>query len=126
MTNRYNCFLIVFFSLTVASLTKSARSVQAEVGKRIVTEEKANSISAAMESSLEGLPQLYQLVSNSIVRVETSDNVNVTGVIVSSEGHVLVGNVFAYLNGINSSDAKVHLSDGRTVTARATGLLGER
>ena len=56
--------------------------------KRIVTKEKAKLISAAMESSLEGLPKLYESVSTSIVRVETKDNINVTGVIVSWGGHI--------------------------------------
>jgi S1-C subfamily serine protease len=74
-----------------------------------------------MESSLEGLPKLYESVSKSIVRVETKDNKNVTGVIVSSDGHIVVGHGFAYVNGVGSNDVKVHLSDGRTVTATATG-----
>lgn len=74
-----------------------------------------------MESSLEGLPKLYQSVSKSIVRVETTDYLNVTGVIVSSDGHILVGNGFAYVNGAGSIDVKVHLSDGRSVTATAAG-----
>ncbi len=74
-----------------------------------------------MESSLEDLPKLYETVSESIVRVETTDHFNVAGVIVSSDGHILVGNGFAYMNGVDSLDAKVHLSDGRTVTATAAG-----
>jgi S1-C subfamily serine protease len=79
------------------------------------------SISAAMESSLEGLPKLYEAVSKSIVRVETTDRLNVTGVIVSSDGHILVGNGFAHVNGVGSADVKVHLNDGRTVAATAAG-----
>ncbi len=74
-----------------------------------------------MESSLEGLPKLYESVSKSIVRVETTSADNVTGVIVSSDGHIMVGNGFAYVNGVGSNDVKVHLSDGRTVTATAAG-----
>jgi len=95
--------------------------VQADDANRKVTDEKANSISAAMVSSLEGLPKLYESVSKSIVRVETMDNINVTGVIVSSDGHIVVGNGFAYVNGVGSIDVKIHLSDGRIVTATAAG-----
>ena len=73
-----------------------------------------------MDSSLEGLPKLYESVSRSIVRIETTDNINVTGVIVSSDGDILVGNSI----GLND-DVKVHLSDGRTVTATATGWSSE-
>ncbi len=85
------------------------------------TSEKTKSIAAAMESSLEGLPRLCESVSKSIVRVETTDNDSSTGVIVSSDGHILVGNGFGAVNGSESIEVKVHLSDGRTVTATATG-----
>ncbi|MBC7855074.1 MAG: trypsin-like peptidase domain-containing protein [Pirellulaceae bacterium] len=106
--------------LTTAVTSLPTEWAQADDVKRIVTAEKAKSISAAMESSLEGLPKLYQSVSKSIVRVEMSDNLNKTGVIVSSDGHILVG------NGVGSDDnVKVHLSDGRTVNATATGWSGE-
>ncbi|MFN0052588.1 MAG: trypsin-like peptidase domain-containing protein, partial [Planctomycetales bacterium] len=94
--------------------------MQADDAKRIATNEKTKTISAAMESSLEVLPKLYESVSKSIVRVETTENLNVTGVIVSSDGHIVVGNGFAYLS-VESNDVKVHLSDGRTVTGTATG-----
>ena len=93
--------------------------VQADDPKRVVTEEKANSISAAMESSLNGLPKLYESVSKSIVRVETLDNENTTGVIVSSDGHIVMP------TGAEAIDAKIHLSDGRTVTATGTGWSAE-
>ena len=115
------CFLFVFCIVITAVTSLTTAWVQADEPKRIATEEKAESISAAMESSLEGLPKLYKAVSKSIVRVETTDNLNVTGVIVSSDGHILVGNGFAYVNGVGSIDVKVHLSDGRTVAATAAG-----
>ncbi|QDT92485.1 trypsin-like peptidase domain-containing protein [Gimesia algae] len=99
----------------------TAEWVHAADTKRIVTDEKANAISAAMESSLAGLPKLYASVSPSVVRVETEQNNNLTGVIVSSDGHLLVGNGFSVVNGSGSIDVKVHLSDGRTVTATAAG-----
>jgi len=101
----------------VTSLT--TERVQADDAKRIVTDERMKSISAAMESSLEGLPKLYESVSKSIVRVETADNRNVTGVIVSSDGQIVVGNGFGW------DDVKVHLRDGRTVTAKAKGWSAE-
>jgi hypothetical protein len=93
---------------------------QADDAKHIVTEEKANSISAAMESSLERLPILYESVSKSIVRIETTDNINTTGVIVSSDGHILM-----WPSVIENDNAKVHLSDGRTVAATASGWSSE-
>jgi S1-C subfamily serine protease len=113
-----SCYRLIL-ATAVASFTMG--SVQSDEVKRIVTDKKVNSISAAMESSLEDLPKLYETVSESIVRVETTDHFNVAGVIVSSDGHILVGNGFAYMNGVDSLDAKVHLSDGRTVTATAAG-----
>jgi S1-C subfamily serine protease/beta-lactamase regulating signal transducer with metallopeptidase domain len=97
----------------VTSLT--TERVHADDEKRIDTGEKTHSISAAMESSLEGLPKLYESVSKSIVRLETTDNISATGVIVSSDGHILVG------HGVGLDDVKVHLSNGRTVTAKAAG-----
>ncbi len=39
-----------------------------------------------MESSLEDLPKLYESVSKPIVRIERTGTMNVTGVIVSTEG----------------------------------------
>lgn len=108
--------------LLIAAVTwLTAEWVDADDTKHIVTDEKANSISAAMESSVAGLPKLYESVSPSIVRVETEKNNNLTGVIVSSDGHLLVGNGFSVVNGSGSIDVKVHLSDGRTVTATAVG-----
>ncbi|MCA9094039.1 MAG: trypsin-like peptidase domain-containing protein [Planctomycetaceae bacterium] len=92
----------------------------ADDSKRLDIDEKTKSISAAMESSLDALPKIYDSVSRSIVRVETPENINVTGVIVSSEGHVLVGNGTPGLTGL-----KVHLSDGRTVTATTAGWSSE-
>ncbi len=75
-------------------------------------------MSAAMESSLSDLPKLYEAVSKSIVRVErtgTIDRTTIkTGVIVSTQGHIVVGNGFHLVNGIEPEDVKVHLSDGRT------------
>lgn len=109
------------FLLISAVTCLTTERVHAADTKRIVTNEKANSISAAMESSLAGLPKLYESVSPSIVRVETEENENLTGVIVSSDGHLLVGNGFSVVNGSGSIDVKVHLSDGRTVTATAAG-----
>ncbi len=116
---RFSSYLGLLLITAVASLT--TERVHADDAKRIDANEKLKSISAAMESSLEGLPKLYESVSKSIVRVETADNVNVTGVIVSSDGHIVVGNGFAYVNGCGSIAVKVHLSDGRTVTAKAAG-----
>ncbi len=104
-----------------AVTTLIAEWAQADEVKRKATNEKMTSISAAMESSLDGLPKLYESVSKSIVRVETTDKQNVTGVIVSSDGHIVVGNGFAYMNGAGSNHVKVHLNDGRTVTAKAAG-----
>lgn len=108
------------FLLITAVTYPTTKWVHADDGKRKVTAETENSIAAAMESSLEGLPKLYESVSKSIVRVEGMDftktiAVSETGVIVSPEGHILVG------NGSGSKDLKVHLSDGRTVTATAAG-----
>lgn len=122
--NNYFCrtsYLGLLLITAVTTLTKEW--VQADDAQRKVTDEKANSISAAMESSLEGLPILYESVSKSIVRVERTGTWNVTGVVVSTEGHILVG------NGFGSDDSsiwgqtvmKVHLNDGRTVTATAVG-----
>ncbi len=119
MTYRRNSFLTRSLIVAATFLTHPARSEQIDDRNPVVTEEKANSISAAMESSLEGLPRLYQLVSKSIVRVETPDNESTTGVIVSPDGYILVG------GGVGSIDAKVHLSDGRTVTATAAGWSSE-
>lgn len=104
--------------LVTAATSLTTERVQADDARRIDTNEKTKSISAAMESSLEGLPKLYESVSKSIVRVETTDNLNATGVIVSSDGHI-VGRGFGW------SDVKVHLSDGRTVTAKAAGWSSE-
>ena len=94
-----SCYRLIL-ATAVASFTMG--SVQSDEVKRIVTDKKVNSISAAMESSLEDLPKLYETVSESIVRVETTDHFNVAGVIVSSDGHILVGNGFAYMNGVDS------------------------
>ena len=113
VTVRRTSYLGLLLLAAVTSLT--TERVQADDAKRIDTNEKTKSISAAMESSLEGLPKLYESVSKSIVRVERTDNINATGVIVSSEGHILVG------HGVGFDDVKVHLSDGRTVTAKAAG-----
>ncbi len=120
MTYQLTFFLKSLLIGAVAFLTTIASSGQADDGKRVSTEEKANSISTAMESSLESLPKLYESVSKSIVRVEGMDftktiALSETGVIVSPEGHVLVG------NGSGVKDLKVHLSDGRTVTATPAG-----
>ena len=107
--------------LITAATSLTTEWVQADDAKRIVTDEKSKSISAAMESSLEGLPKLYQSVSKSIVRVET-DTGSSTGVIVSSDGIIVMA------GGVNSEDAKthkVHLSDGRTVTATDAGWSRE-
>ncbi|QDU49311.1 trypsin-like peptidase domain-containing protein [Gimesia panareensis] len=102
-----------------------AERVHADDARRSVTDERANSISAGMEASVAGLPQLYASVSRSIVRVETEKNDNRTGVIVSTDGHLLVGNGFGVVNGSGSIDVKVHLSDGRIVTATAAGWSTE-
>lgn len=108
--------------LLISAVTPlTAERVHADDARRSVTDEKAKSISAAMEASVAGLPQLYASVSRSIVRVETEKNDNLTGVIVSTDGHLLVGNGFSVVNGSGSIDVKVHLSDGRTVTATAAG-----
>ena len=122
VTFRLTSCLRLLLITAVTALT--TQWVQAEDANRKVTNERAKSISAAMESSLEGLPKLYESVSKSIVRIEGMDfsktvASNETGVIVSSEGHILVG------NGAGSEDLKVHLSDGRTVTATAAGWSSE-
>lgn len=109
-----SCFGLILITAITCFTTKW---VHADDTKHVVTHEKANSICAAMESSLEGLPKLYESVCKSIVRVETTDNINVTGVIVSSDGHILLGG--------GAKDAKVHLSDGRTVTAKEAGWSSE-
>ncbi len=121
VTFRLTSYLGLLLITAVTSLT--TEWVHADDAKRIVTDEKANSISAAMESSLEGLPKLYESVSKSIVRVERTDTLNVTGVIVSSDGHIVVGNGFGSDDASiwGQTDMKVHLSDGRTVTATAAG-----
>lgn len=120
MTYRLTFFLKSLLIGAVAFLATIVSSGQADDGKRVSTEEKANSISTAMESSLESLPKLYESVSKSIVRVEGMDftktiALSETGVIVSPEGHILVGNS----SGVQ--DLKVHLIDGRTVTATPAG-----
>jgi S1-C subfamily serine protease len=117
LTFRLICYLRLLLITAVTSL--ATERVQADDLKRIVTEEKANSISAAMESSLERLPKLYESVSKSVVRVETKDN-NFTGVIVSSDGHILMRPCVSA-----NDNAKVHLSDGRTVNATASGWSSE-
>ncbi len=118
VTFRLPSYLGILMITAVTSLT--TEWVQADDAKRIVTDEKANSISAAMESSLEGLPKLYESVSKSVVRVETKDNYNFTGVIVSSDGHILMRHC------VRANDnVKVHLRDGRTVNATASGWSSE-
>lgn len=112
--------------LITAVIALTAEWAQADEAKRTVTNKKADSISAAMESSLDDLPKLYDSVSNSIVRVERTNTLNVTGVIVSSEGHILVDGFGADDSSIwGDRDMKVHLSDGRTVTAKAAGWSTE-
>ena len=110
--------------LITAATFLNTEWVQADDAKREITNEKARSVSAAMESSLEGLPRLYESVSKSIVRVEGMDfsktiALSESGVIISPEGHILVG------DGSGSEDLRVHLSDGRTVTATAAGWSTE-
>jgi Trypsin-like peptidase domain len=108
--------------LIIAGTSLTTEPVYADDPKRIVTEEKTQTISAAMESSLEGLPKLYESVSKSVVRVESKDNYIFTGVIVSAEGHIVMA------GGGSSEDAKIHkiqLCDGRTVTATDTGWSHE-
>ncbi len=117
---RLTSYLGLLLITAVTSLT--TERAHADGTKHIDADEKAISISAAMESSLEGLPKLYESVSKSIVRIETTDNINVTGVIVSSDGHIVVGNGGLYVDGIG---LKVHLSDGRNVTATACGCSVE-
>ncbi len=119
VTFRFTSYLGLLLITAAAFLT--TEWVQADDANRKGTNEKTKSISAAMESSLEGLPKLYESVSKSIVRVERTGS-DVTGVIVSAEGHIVVGgNGFVLVNGIGSDDVKVHLSDGRTVTSTAAG-----
>lgn len=116
-----NSYLV--FALITAIPPLTSCWAQAQHANRGVTTEKATSISAAMESCLERLPELYQTASKSIVRVERTDTFHVTGVIVSTDGHILVGNGFASDDATiwGDSDMKVHLSDGRTVTATTAG-----
>ena len=85
-TYRLTSCLTPFLIVAVTFVSTPARSAQADDANRKVTDEKAETISAAMESSLEGLPKLYESVSKSIVRVERTGTWNVTGVIVSTEG----------------------------------------
>ena len=122
------CVLFVFCIVIIAVTSLTKAWPQADEPKRAVPEERADSIAAAMESSLESLPKLYESVSKSIVRVEGKDftktiSSSETGVIVSPEGHVLVG------NGSVVQDLRVHLSDGkkrgdcpRYLQAKAFGL----
>jgi S1-C subfamily serine protease len=119
VTCRLTSYLELLLITAVTSLTTELW-VHADDAKRKVTDGKAKSISAAMESSLDGLPKLYESVSKSIVRVERTGS-DVTGVIVSTEGHIVVGNGFTVMDGTGSDDVKVHLSDGKTVTATAAG-----
>lgn len=118
------CVLFVFCIVIIAVTSLTKAWAQADEPKRTVPEERADSIAAAMESSLESLPKLYESVSKSIVRVEGMNftktiSSSETGVIVSPEGHVLVG------NGSVVQDLRVHLSDGRTSTATAVGWSAE-
>jgi len=106
------CVLFVFCIVIIAVTSLTKAWPQADEPKRAVPEERADSIAAAMESSLESLPKLYESLSKSIVRVEGKDftktiSSSETGVIVSPEGHVLVG------NGSVVQDLRVHLSDGK-------------
>jgi S1-C subfamily serine protease len=121
VTFRLTSYLGLLLITAVTSLT--TEWVQGDDARREVTNEKARSVSAAMESSLEGLPRLYESVSKSIVRVERTGTLNVTGVIISTEGHIVVGNGFGSDDSSiwGQTDMKVHLSDGRTVTATAAG-----
>ncbi|MCA9059541.1 MAG: trypsin-like peptidase domain-containing protein, partial [Planctomycetaceae bacterium] len=111
--------------LLIAVVALATTRLQADDASHIGTNEKIRSVSAAMESSLAGLPELYASASKSIVRIEMADNLNVTGVIVSPGGHIVVGNGFASMNGNGSRDSIVHLSDGRTATARNAGWSTE-
>lgn len=77
-----------------------------------------------VQSSLAGLPELYRSISRSIVRMEVDADDSCTGVIVSTDGHVLVGNGLAGLF-TDVTNATVHLSDGRTATARLAGWSSE-
>jgi S1-C subfamily serine protease len=121
VTFRLTSYLGLLLITAVTSLT--TEWAQAEDAKRKATNDKTKSISAAMESFIEGLPKLYESVSKSIVRVERTGTWNVTGVIVSTEGHILVGNGFGSDDSSiwGQTDMKVHLNDGRTVTAKAAG-----
>ena len=120
VTFRLTSYLGLLLITAVTSLT--TEWAQAEDAKRKATNDKTKSISAAMESFIEGLPKLYESVSKSIVRVERTGTWNVTGVIVSTEGHIVVGNGFVLVNGIGSDDVKVHLS----THGKAAGLLNAR
>ncbi len=57
-TYRLTSCLTPFLIVAVTFVSTPARSAQADEAKRKVTNETANSISAAMESSLEGLPNV--------------------------------------------------------------------
>ncbi len=77
-----------------------------------------------MQSSLAGLPELYRSTSRSIVRLEVGGDSGYTGVIVSADGQILLGSVPGSVF-TDATDAKVHLSDGRTATARLAGWSTE-
>ncbi|WDQ18422.1 trypsin-like peptidase domain-containing protein [Rhodopirellula sp. P2] len=77
-----------------------------------------------MQSSMAGLPELYRSTSRSIVRMEADGDNDCTGVIVSADGHILLGDVPGPVF-TDATDAKVHLSDGRTATARHAGWSTE-
>ncbi|QEG02613.1 Periplasmic pH-dependent serine endoprotease DegQ precursor [Stieleria maiorica] len=114
---RRTCVLLVL--LVSSAVPSTAVPPAAVVGG------EGGPVLAAVESFLPELPRLYDTVKNSIVRVEKTDSTDgpmvSTGVIVSPDGHVLVGNGFAMVNGLESNEVKIHLSDGRTVTASRAG-----
>lgn len=121
MTLRFLSGLKAVLIVAVAALT--AGWVRADDANRDVADEKAKSIAVAMQSSLGSLPRIYESVSKSIVRVQRTGTLNKTGVIVSPEGHILVGDGFGSddVSIWGETEMTVHLSDGRTVTASPAG-----
>ncbi len=114
--------LAVGFTQEKGASSTSQKNTASTMAK--VSEARANSIAAAMESQLKHLPKLYESVSKSIVRIESPNNRNSTGVIVSSDGHILCSGVSGF-NDDGPNILQVHLSDGRTATAMATGWSSE-
>ncbi|WP_161604813.1 trypsin-like peptidase domain-containing protein [Roseiconus nitratireducens] len=118
LRTRIGCLLLIFAGACVSV------SVQAGDPVPDAATRETDRTAAEMQLSLRVLPEVYRSTSRSIVRMEVDANDSCTGVIVSADGHILVGNGLAGLF-TDMTDAKVHLSDGRTATARLAGWSSE-